>query len=198
MKRLCVGVMMLFLLGVGISQESDDDVSRDSAPADGVPNGSAAPAAASSAAPIALPVERRVPSDVELGSLADLRESPSGAVSVVRELFDALAEERVPGGLLAEEMRGVLEDRLRYMVSRTGVRARVRLGRIVDVSDTVRRLPVVVFGREGGRTTGEVYVEKIGDEWYISDVLVDFTAIDAEAETPVFEPGGTRVPIPRL
>ncbi len=193
-----MGVMMLFLLGVGISQESDDGVPSDRAPADGAPTRSAAPATASSAAPIALPVERRVPGDVELGSLADLRESPSGAVSVVRELFDALAEERVPEGLLAEEMRGVLEDRLRYMVSRTGVRDRVRLGRIVDVSDTVRRLPVAVFGREGGRTTGEVYVEKIEDEWYISDVLVDFTAIDAEAETPIFEPGGTRVPIPRL
>lgn len=138
---------------------------------------------------------RRVPEDVELGELEDLLRAPPDAVdaaAVIRELFGELSEERIPRELLVGEVREELQSRLEYMIERAPIAPAVRIGELSSLSESELRVPVVAFGAEGGRTTGEIYVAKRDGSWYILDILVDFSRISEDSETPIFEPGDTR------
>lgn len=159
------------------------------------PEGSAAAEAASGgAAPrpsaaTARPGLRIVAADVVIGPLEDRLAGPRDVITVIEDLFTALGEDRIPAELLAADVRADLEHRLSYMTAQASIRRDVRIGSLTALSASAYRAPVAVFGREGGRTSGEIYVAQSDGSWYISDILVDFTRIDAEQSTPVLEPG---------
>jgi hypothetical protein len=134
-------------------------------------------------------VDRAVAADLVIGELEDRLDGPEAVLGAVDELFAALAEGRIPSGLLAEGVREQLENRLSYMLERAAVSPQVRIGLLARVREDTYRVPVVAFGRDGGRTGGEIYVANSGGSWYISDILVDLTRIDEDALQPVFEPG---------
>jgi hypothetical protein len=134
-------------------------------------------------------VIRRIPEDVVIGELEDRLDGPDPVLSAVEELFRELATGRIPGALLAAEVRADLEQRLEYMVERADIKADVRIGALVRLSETAYRAPIVAFGTRGGRTNGEIYVAQTDGSWYISDILVDLTRIDEVGEQPIFEPG---------
>jgi hypothetical protein len=135
------------------------------------------------------PVDRAVAADLVIGELEDRLDGPEAVLGAVDGLFAALAEGRIPSGLLAEGVREQLENRLSYMLERAAVSPQVRIGLLARVREDTYRVPVVAFGRDGGRTGGEIYVANSGGSWYISDILVDLTRIDEDALQPVFEPG---------
>jgi hypothetical protein len=134
-------------------------------------------------------VIRRIPEDVVIGELEDRLDGPDPVLSAVEELFRELAAGRIPGALLAAEVRADLEQRLEYMVERADIEADVRIGALVRLSETAYRAPVVAFGTRGGRTNGEIYVAQTDGSWYISDILLDLTRVDEVGEQPIFEPG---------
>lgn len=132
---------------------------------------------------------RELPEDVEIGALEDHLDGPDEVLEVIDRLFAALSEGEVPGDIIAAGAREVLSDRLDYMTDRAEISARVRVGNLVRIAEGSYRASVVAYGPGEGRTTGEIYVAKTDGAWYISDVLVDFTTIDGDAERPIFEPG---------
>lgn len=187
--------------GAPAAQEPAQAERPGEAPADdGTPDAAAGDAGAETAAdaeearelppPSAVPpVNRAVAADVVIGELEDRLDGPEAVLAVVEELFAALAEERIPDGLLAEAVGEQLGNRLSYMLERAAVSPEVRIGVLARVDEATYRVPVVAFGQEGGRTGGEIYVANSGGSWYISDILVDLTRIDEDALQPIFEPG---------
>lgn len=174
------------------TDDATDNATDDAAQA-GDETGEADPAEAAAVGerppPRARGVRRRVPEDVEIGPLEDRIDGPGLVLAAVDELFVALSEERVPSDLLAEESRGMLEDRLSFMIDRVDIAAEVAVGELVRTGEETYRTQVVARGKAGGRTTGEIYVAKSEGAWYISDILVDFTRIDPDEDRPIFEPG---------
>jgi hypothetical protein len=132
---------------------------------------------------------RALPEDVEIGALEDELDGPVEVLAVIEELFGALSRGDTPREIIAEAAREVLSDRLDYMTDRAEISARVRVGELVRIAEGSYRASVVAYGPGEERTTGEIYVAKSDGTWYISDVLVDFTAIDGDGEKPIFEPG---------
>jgi hypothetical protein len=141
------------------------------------------------ASPPAANTVRRLPKDVSIGALEDRLDGPDEVIEPIEQLFAALADGRVPSELLLPEMQLQLESRVEYMLARASISERTRIGELVEVSPSTYRAPVVAFGTGGGRTTGEIYVANSGGTWYISDILVDLTAIDEDEEQPLFDPG---------
>ncbi|NBB91504.1 MAG: hypothetical protein GVY23_09955 [Spirochaetes bacterium] len=134
-------------------------------------------------------VIRRIPEDVVIGQLEDRLDGPAPPLGAVEELFRELAAGRMPSALFASDVRADLEQRLEYMMERAAVAAEVRIGALVRLSETAYRVPVVAFGKQSGRTSGEIYVAESDGAWYISDILLDLTRIDEDVERPIFEPG---------
>lgn len=206
MSRLVVSIFAILLLLSGCTddegeQQPTPDGGGEEAAAPAEPAGEAADGGDAAGADtgrtdalrptagLGRPELRIVAEDVVIGALADRLAGPGEVISAIEDLFTALGEDRVPAELLAAGVRDDLENRLAYMIEQVAVRGQVRIGELTAVSTSTYRAPVVAFGREGGRTSGEIYVAQSDGSWYISDILVDFTRIDAEQSIPVFEPG---------
>ena len=153
------------------------------------PGDAGAAAVPAAAEPSSVRIIRRVPGDVVIGELEDHLDGPGEVIAVIEQLFSEVAAGRIPEAILAAEVRDQLSNRLDYMSERSEVAPEVRIGALALVSPGTYRAPVVAFGSRGGRTTGEIYVAESDGSWYISDILVDFTRIDADGERPIFEPG---------
>lgn len=135
---------------------------------------------------------RVLPEDVEIGELEDLPAASSArveAIGTIRELFVELSQDRIPQDLLVPESREALDNRLDYMLERARISSEVRIGAVEQLGGSEYRVPLVAFGVEGGRTTGEISVAKREGSWYILDVLVDFSRIAEDSQTPIFDPG---------
>lgn len=150
---------------------------------DGAAAGLRVPGASFAAIDPALP--RRVAEDFELGPLYDPLAAGSAERAVaerVRALFDALAAGRVPSDLL-EPGRSLLVGRhLEEAVSAERLPTGMVLGSVRIGDDASAEVPVRLTSVVG-RTTGEIYLIRIDNRWYISDVHLDFRLLSHPEES---------------
>ena len=125
-----------------------------------------------------------LPEDFEIGSLADLRGidlEERQIVTVTTRFLNAMQEEAVHEEVLLMTVRKELGDSIRYYLERGFVPLTYRIGAItiesVDKDSSLSLNPAAwmnirLFGTPGV-TEGQLYLEKTGGRWYVSDLQVN-------------------------
>jgi hypothetical protein len=137
-----------------------------------------------------------LPEDFKIGPLADLvgiDRSSHEMISVATRFLNALQEGTVDGQSLHAEVREELTTSIRYYLERDLIPVNYRIGAITTESsaetDQQQSLPqshtawmnLRLFGSPGV-SEGELYLERSGGRWYVSDLQLDFEAMGEQYE----------------
>jgi hypothetical protein len=135
-----------------------------------------------------------LPEDFKIGPLADLvgvDRSTLEMISVSTRFLNALEEGTIDQQALLEEVREELTTSIRYYLDRELIPVNYRIGVITmessseseqEPSSLQRRsawMNVRLFGSPGV-SEGELYLERSGGRWYVSDLQIDFEALGQE------------------
>ncbi len=131
------------------------------------------------------------PRDTILGPIGVTATSSArdrAVLSASAALFSSLLSGELPTDLLSNRIgpggRAVFED----LIWAANTFYEVRLGVVVTMTDREASVPVRLIG-ESRFAVGEVILEKLGDQWYTSDIQVEFFDRDT---TSRFDPGVVR------
>ena len=131
------------------------------------------------------------PRDTILGPIGVTATSSArdrAVLSVSAALFSSLLGGELPTDLLSNRIgpggRAVFEN----LIWAANTFSEVRLGAVVTMTDREASVPVRLIG-ESRFAVGEVILEKVGDQWYTSDIQVEF--FDRNT-TSRFDPGVVR------
>lgn len=137
---------------------------------------------------LALESAQILPEDFKIGPLADLvgvDRSTLEMVSVSTRFLNALAEGTVERESLHSEVRQEIATSIRYYLERDLIPVNYRIGAITaesysegeqEPSPLQQRtawMNLRLFGSPGV-TEGELYLERSGGRWYVSDLQIDF------------------------
>jgi hypothetical protein len=137
---------------------------------------------------LALESVQVLPEDFEIGPLADLAgvsRSTQEMISVSTRFLDALQQGLVAEESLHAEVREELATSVRYYLERDLIPVTYRIGAITTESYAEEEeqtslleqrtawMNLRLFGSPGV-TAGELYLERSGGRWYISDLQIDF------------------------
>lgn len=135
-----------------------------------------------------------LPEDFKIGPLADLvgvDRNTLEMVSVSARFLNALLERRVEGESLHAEVKDELTISIRYYLERNLIPVDYRIGAITtesyaegeqNSSVSHRRtawMNLRLFGSPGV-SEGELYLERSGGRWYVSDLQIDFEGMGRE------------------
>jgi hypothetical protein len=135
-----------------------------------------------------------LPEDFKIGLLADLvgvDRSTLEMVSVTTRFLNALQEGTVQGESLQKEMREELTNSIGYYLQRDLIPLNYRIGAITTEAYAEREqssshlqhprawMNIRLFGSPGV-CEGELYLERSGGRWYISDLQIDFERMSQE------------------
>ncbi|UCF97216.1 MAG: hypothetical protein JSV89_18895 [Spirochaetaceae bacterium] len=135
-----------------------------------------------------------LPEDFKIGPLADLvgiERSAQEMVSVTTRFLNALQEGTVLGDSLHNSVRQELSNSINYYLQRELVPVNYRIGSITteskgqgDESSSVFQnrtawMNIRLFGSPGV-CEGELYLDKSGGRWYVSDVQIDFETMNQD------------------
>jgi hypothetical protein len=133
-----------------------------------------------------------LPQDFEIGPLADLvgiDRSRQEMVSVTTRFLDALQEGSVPVESLHNSVREELASSISYYLKKDLIPVTYRIGAITTESQgggdqnssaLQRRtawMNIRLFGSPGV-CEGELYLEKSGGRWYVSDLQINFEMLE--------------------
>ncbi|RKX75864.1 MAG: hypothetical protein DRP87_13555 [Spirochaetes bacterium] len=130
------------------------------------------------------------PEDFKIGPLQD-RFTASAEERAILKVLESFLESLLSGEVheesISPEWRGAIARSLKYYLERGQIPKSYRIGEI-NTADSIIRINVRLFG-EVGRSSGEVYFEKDGKKWYISDVTLNLALLDKEyRQEEDFEP----------
>ncbi len=133
-----------------------------------------------------------VPEDFDLGRLFDERRATGAAAragAVLRDLFTDLGRGRIRSNALDPERRFLLTLQLEDVVEGAVLPSSVVIGRPASNSDVSAEFPVRVLSPRG-TAQGHVYLIIRGNQWYITDIHVDFRLLEhpEEARDRAYEP----------
>ena len=136
--------------------------------------------------------EPSVPEDFDLGPLFDERRADgalAGAAAVVRLMFADLARGQIPRESLDPDRRFVLGLQLEDVVGSAVLPSGVVIGRPVSAGGASAEFPVRVESPRGS-ASGYVYLITRRNQWYITDIHVDFRLLEypEEARDRAYEP----------
>jgi hypothetical protein len=134
-----------------------------------------------------------LPEDFEIGPLAELvsvDRSTLEMISVATRFLNGLVEGSVAEESLHAEIRQELTTSIRYYLERGLIPLTYRIGAITTESygeeETASlleqrnaRMNLRLFGSPGV-SSGELYLERSGGRWYVSDLQVDFEQLGVE------------------
>ena len=135
-----------------------------------------------------------LPEDFEIGPLADLVAVDRNIlemISVSTRFLNALQEGKIDGQSLHEAVREELTTSIRYYLDRDRIPATYRIGVITMQSSSEDEQEPPSFQRRRawmnlrlfgspGISEGELYLERSGGRWYVSDLQIDFEAMGQE------------------
>lgn len=118
------------------------------------------------------------PSDYEIGALQPA--APKGTthgeiLHVIHAFFDGLSQGKVDRDLLSSQWKDDMIRELRYPLSKGNVPDAVRVGIIQIELDKAHAAIRMEKGK--GRASGELYLERTKDTWYITDIQADFSQL---------------------
>jgi hypothetical protein len=135
-----------------------------------------------------------LPEDFKIGPLADLvgvDRNSLEMISVTTRFLNALEEGTVAEQSLQEEVREELTTSIRYYLERGLIPVNYRIGVITTQSYSEGEqnpamlqhrsawMNIRLFGSPGV-SEGELYLERSGGRWYISDLQIDFERMGQE------------------
>ncbi len=135
-----------------------------------------------------------LPEDFKIGPLADLvgvDRNTLEMVSASARFLNALLEGRVQGESLHADVRDELTTSIRYYLERNLIPVDYRIGTITTESYAEGDpMPSRLHRREAwmnlrlfgspGVSEGELYLERSGGRWYVSDLQIDFEGMGRE------------------
>ncbi len=128
---------------------------------------------------LAQPSPALLPEDFEIGPLGDgLAGSRAErlARSAATRFLSGLTAGKVPAGEILPERREELARSLQYYLDRKLLPLRYRLGPFIELEDGSLRCRLRLFG-DPGAVTGELYLSKAEDAWYVADAQVGLVSL---------------------
>lgn len=130
------------------------------------------------------------PSDYEIGALQPLL--PAGTergaiVRVVRTFFDELAAGTIDTKLMSPQWKDEIVRQLSGPKKKGDLPASVRIGIVTVAQDKAHA--AIRMEKGTGSAVGEIYLDRVGNGWYVSDIQVDFADLGKPAaKGPPFDP----------
>lgn len=140
------------------------------------------------------PQQRLAAQDFKIGPLQDTLLAPLEFVkasAVVGRFFASLMKKEPDYGLVGEKSRRQLEAVVSYPLSQGYIPEKYRLGKMSFEAQDEIRANIRLF-KGDAVTEGEIYLEKSGEDWLISDLQVGFTLLNRayRKSSEPFMPGG--------
>lgn len=130
------------------------------------------------------------PSDYQIGALQPL--TPAGTergaiVRVIQKFFEGLAAGEVDTKLVSPQWKDEIVRQLSGPKRRGDLPDSVRIG-IVSVEQD-KAHAAIRMEKGSGSANGQIYLDRIGQGWYVSDLQVDFADLSKPAaKGPPFDP----------
>jgi hypothetical protein len=143
---------------------------------------------------LAQPAAPLLPEDFVIGPLADSLGGSRAerlARSTATRFLSGLASGKAPAAEILPERREELARSLQYYLDQGLLPAGYRLGPFLELEDGSLRCRVRLFGGgnagsapgsssgSAGSTSGELYLSKQGESWYVSDAQVGLLSLGA-------------------
>ena len=133
---------------------------------------------------------RFVPEDFVIGLLQDWWEENQhvrAVVPVVEKFLGAFVRGTVSETLLLPEKREYLSRTLNYHIQQGDVPEEYRIGSIT-LEQNQTAVATLRFFAQFGSATGDIYLTKAGNRWYISDIQTGFQWVPKIQDQTVFFP----------